>query len=87
MDDNPGFKAAFCSLLLQKKTNHFLDTHDKTDLRKYNNLRPPIAQPNQNGAISDQQPHHHSSRSKEDTHSFSHMEQEISMLREQIDAL
>jgi hypothetical protein len=53
MDDNPGYKAVFGSLLLQKKSNHFLDTQDKTDLRKYNNQRPTIAQPNQNGAISD----------------------------------
>jgi len=87
MADSPPYKAALNSLLLQKRTNHFLDTHDKTDLRKYNNLRPPSTQPNQNGAIFDKNLPHNSTLSIENNHSYPNMEQDILMLRHQIDSL
>lgn len=87
MAESPPYKAVFNSLLLHKRTNHFLDTNDKSELRKYNNLKPPSTQQNQNGANSDKTPPQNSSHSKEHAHSIPNMEQDISMLRDQIDSL
>jgi len=53
MAELPPSKPAVNSLLNEKRNNHFLDTHDKTDLRKLNNQRPPTHTPNKNGAIFD----------------------------------
>jgi hypothetical protein len=63
MADLPPPNLVLNSLLVEKTSNHFLDTNDKSDLRKPNNPRPPCTQPNKNGAISDKNLSHHSTLS------------------------
>ena len=87
MADLPPPNAVFNSLLFEKRSNQFIDTNDKTDLRKQNNPRPPCPQVIRNGAISDKNPSHHSTLSIEQAPSFPNMEQDIQLLRHQIDNL
>jgi hypothetical protein len=59
MADLPPSKPSVQSLLNEKRNNHFLETHDKTDIRKLNNHRPPTHIPHKNGAIFDKIPPQH----------------------------
>jgi len=87
MADLPPCKAVFSSLLLEKRSNHFLDTNDKTDLRKQNHPRPTGTQPNKNGANSDKNQPQNASHLIEQTPTFPNMEQDIQFLKRQIDSL